>query len=247
MEVGTGNHMISKKIIHKYYPPELCDYDKKFYDWIRSSLNKTDAVLNVGSGRYSQKRVMSLKGEAEVVYGVDIDPEVLNNPDLDRAYVIHADQKWPFPDNHFDLVWSDYVLEHIENPLLTLKEIHRTLKKGGMFFFRTPNKYHYVALIARVTPHWFHVLVANRARGLKSDTQEFPYRTFYRLNSERDIRSLAVQIRFQSIEIKMIETYPCYLVFHAVPFYMGVAYERIVNHFEFLKGLRINLLGRLVK
>ena len=97
--------------------------------------------------------------------GVDIDEVVLQNTDLDQAFLIE-NGKLPFSDSHFDLAWADYVLEHVQEPVTFFKEIERVLKVGASFFFRTPNKYHYVSLIGRITPHRFHELCANRVRGL---------------------------------------------------------------------------------
>lgn len=44
------------------------------------------------------------------------------------------------PDNYFDVVVSFQVIEHIENDLLYLKEIHRVLKPGGTAYITTPNR-----------------------------------------------------------------------------------------------------------
>lgn len=45
-----------------------------------------------------------------------------------------------FVDNSFDLVLSFQVIEHIENDVLFLKEIHRVLKPGGTAMITTPNR-----------------------------------------------------------------------------------------------------------
>lgn len=46
--------------------------------------------------------------------------------------------KLPFPDNHFDYVVSDQVLEHVEgNPQQAVDETHRILKKGGIAIHST--------------------------------------------------------------------------------------------------------------
>jgi len=44
------------------------------------------------------------------------------------------------PDNTFDFVVSFQVIEHIEDDLLYLKEIHRVLKPGGKALITTPNR-----------------------------------------------------------------------------------------------------------
>lgn len=41
-------------------------------------------------------------------------------------------REFPFDDQQFDLVFSRQVLEHVENPSLHLREIHRVLRKGGI-------------------------------------------------------------------------------------------------------------------
>lgn len=44
-----------------------------------------------------------------------------------------------FPENHFDVVTLWQVLEHVPYPLMTLKEVHRILKPGGLVVASTPN------------------------------------------------------------------------------------------------------------
>lgn len=48
--------------------------------------------------------------------------------------------RFPFPDNAFDVVMWCEVIEHLtENPVLALREIHRVLKPGGALVISTPN------------------------------------------------------------------------------------------------------------
>ena len=43
------------------------------------------------------------------------------------------------PDDHFDVVYSNAVLEHVEHPLQTLMEARRVLRPGGIFYADTVN------------------------------------------------------------------------------------------------------------
>jgi len=122
------------------------------------------------------------------------------NTDLDQALLIQ-NGKLPFPDRYFDLAWADYVLEHVQEPVTFFKEIQRVLKLDGSFFFRTPNKYHYVSLIGRMTPHRFHELCANRVRGLPQGSHE-PYPTYYFLNDRSTIEKVASNTGFRKAELK---------------------------------------------
>lgn len=236
---------ISSKLFKRYYPDTSKDGTLFFYNWLRSYIQSVFVILNVGAGSTSHRKIRSLKGEVQKVLGADIDKEVLNNEDLDEAFVI-KNGKLPFRDNTFDLVWADYVFEHVQKPGTFLKEVYRVLKPGSSFFFRTPNKYHYVSIFARVTPHQFHRLMANRVRGLGNDTHE-PYPTYHRLNSRKEITDHAESAGFRKSELRLIEAEPSYLMFHSVPFVIGVLYERVVNRFNSLSGIRANIFGRLEK
>lgn len=235
--------MISEATLRRFYPDDSSDGAIKFYRWIRANVDRESVVLNLGAGPATGSAVRVLKGEVQRVCGADIDPDVLGNEELDEARLIE-DGKLPFASESFDLVFSDFVLEHVEDPGAFLEETLRVLKPGGSFFFRTPNKYHYVSLISRLTPHWFHVLVANRVRGLPADAHD-PYPTFYRMNSRTTLARQAEEAGFSAAEFRLIEGEPAYLKFSTIPFLAGVAYERLVNRFALLEKLRVNILGRM--
>lgn len=44
-----------------------------------------------------------------------------------------------FPKAHFDVVTLWHVLEHMQNPILNLREVHRILKPGGLLVVAVPN------------------------------------------------------------------------------------------------------------
>ncbi len=44
-----------------------------------------------------------------------------------------------FPDNYFDVIYTNATLEHIRHPLSTLKECRRILRPGGVFYADTVN------------------------------------------------------------------------------------------------------------
>lgn len=237
--------MIDSTVFKRYYPDDSHDGTLLFYNWLRSFIRPQFVVLNLGAGHSVDDKTRSLKGEVRKVIGVDIDQDVVNNADLDESIVI-KNNILPFPDNTFDLIWSDYVLEHIEKPDIFIKEVYRVLKPKASFFFRTPNNYHYVSLIARLTPEWFHKLIANRARGLSSKAPE-PYSTFHRLNSNRNITKHSNSAGFREIELRYVEAEPSYLVFHTIPFLFGVLYERTVNKYDRCCSIRSTIFGRLEK
>jgi len=44
----------------------------------------------------------------------------------------------PFPENHFDVVLCNHVLEHVDNDIKAMSEIHRVLKPGGYAVMQVP-------------------------------------------------------------------------------------------------------------
>ena len=59
---------------------------------------------------------------------------------IDQSYGEKFYSKLPFESGYFDYVTMLAVIEHLDNPDLAFKEIHRVLKSGGRFIFTTPKK-----------------------------------------------------------------------------------------------------------
>ncbi len=239
--------MVSAALVKRFYPDESQDGAVAFYGWVRQFTNQQTVMLNLGAGPPADRaRIRVFRGEVAKVVGADIDPEVIENKELDEAHVYQPGETLPFAPDSFDLVLSDWVVEHVTEPPKFLAEVRRILKPGRPFFFRTPNRWHYVPIIARCTPHWFHELVANWARGYPPGTHE-PWPTVYRLNRKSVIERDAHKAGFSAVEVKLWEDDPGYLRFHPLAFVLGVGYERIVNRYGFLAPLRACIFAKLVK
>lgn len=237
--------MVSERLLRRFYPDDTRNGTVAFYQWVREHIGPSTQLLNLGAGPPTGTPIRVFKGEVAHVVGADIDPIVLENDELDDAVVIEGGLL-PLPDASFDAIVSDFTFEHVEDPVGFLSEAHRVLRPGGSCFFRTPNRRHYVATISRLTPHWFHALVANRARKLSADAHE-PWPTFYRLNSGKQLSDAARAAGFHEVELRMFEAEPSYLVFATLPFLAGVAWERVANRYDALAPYRANILGRLVR
>ncbi|MFN4228312.1 class I SAM-dependent methyltransferase [Parvibaculum sp.] len=215
--------------------------DRLFRERILARCTRHVVVLDLGAGAGILPD-MNFRGHVARICGIDLDPRVQSNPMLDEGKLADAGQI-PYADATFDLVFADNVVEHLADPVGVFREVHRVLKPGGAFLFKTPNKTHYMPLIARLTPHRFHQLV-NKLRG-RAEADTFP--TLYRANSVGDIRRVSARSGFEILSIDRIEGRPEYMRLTWITYLLGAAYERVVNLTSALAMLRILLIGTLVK
>ena len=214
----------------------------RFREHILRHLRPEFQILDLGAGR-GRLEEMDFRGRAEFIAGVDLDPVVHENPLLDEARTISSDGHLPFSDASFHMVYSCNVLEHVADPLLHFSEVFRVLKPGGLFLIKTPNRRHYVALAARLTPHGFHEWY-NKLRGTDEE-DTFP--TLYRCNTPEDMEHFAGKTGFGVSEIELWEGRPEYLRILPPAYLLGLLFERTVNRLEMLSRFRGVLVSTLVK
>jgi len=234
--------MGTSKLFAKYYldKSDWIDGTTEYHNILRKYIDDSHKILELGSGP-TNRTTQLLKNLGKTVYGLDIDKRVLANQHLDFKFVYEGKE---FPPElkkvKFNVITCDYVMEHVEFPVIMLKEISDSLDEGGLFIFRTPNKYHYVSLISRFTPHGFHLLVANYVRRTPIDQVE-PYPTFYRFNSEFTVKKVTYSFGLRLKQIAFVEKEPSYFRFNAFFFAIGILYERVVNSSKLFKHLRANI------
>ncbi|WP_235660345.1 class I SAM-dependent methyltransferase [Mycolicibacterium gilvum] len=163
---------------------------------IDAILRPTDRVLDFGAGRGEhilddaieyRKRLFNLRGRCAHVEGCDVDEAVLTNPFLDHAVVIHPNTRLPYPDDSFDIIFSRFVFEHIQDSSSAAGEMLRVLKPGGLIAALTPNRFGYIALAATVIPNKFHVRALRYIQPKRKSIDVFP--TKYRMNSSGAIKA----------------------------------------------------------
>jgi SAM-dependent methyltransferase len=213
--------------------------DDAFRRFVLEHVTPSTHLLDLGAGAGVVPQ-MNFRGLAGRVVGVDPDERVHSNPHLDEART-GVGERIPYPDRAFDLVIADNVLEHLEQPKRVFGEVRRVLKPGGVFLAKTPNRLHYVPIVATLTPtsfsRWFNAL--------RGRNEEDTFRTFYRANTRSTVRRLAQQAGFRSFRFEMIESRPEYLRFSPVTYPFGWAYERLVNAARPLTAFRVVLMAEL--
>ena len=168
----------------------------QFFTRIQSLLRADMTAMDFGAGRGLfqddgnpfRRDLRTLKGKVAKVVGVDVDSAVLANEGVDERLLIGPGAPLPFEPGSFDIVVSDWVLEHLDDPAHFASEMQRVLKPGGWLCARTPNKWGLTALAARVVPNSLHPAVLGSLQKKRQEEDIFPTR--YKLNTLRDVRRM---------------------------------------------------------
>ena len=115
------------------YPRKLVSY---LYE--RLNMQKGMKMLEPGVGRGEHLR--EFKNLGLEVKGLDVSKEaVALSPDLDIEVYDADDNRWPFDNDSFDVVYSKSFIEHLTNPSMYVTEAYRVLKPGGLLLTLTPD------------------------------------------------------------------------------------------------------------
>jgi SAM-dependent methyltransferase len=213
-----------------------------FYNRVRSLLNESSAVLDVGCGRAEykddpipyRKELRILRGQRRKVIGIDVDPTGATNPFIDTFHQING-CGWPVANGSIDLCLCDWVVEHVPEPSTLFAESARVLRPGGTLCIRTMNKFSYPGVAARLVPNRLHAKVLDISQKKRKHEDVFP--TLYRCNT---VSSLKAQMRRHGLTpvVYGYESEPCYCEFSRVVFGIAASVRNVIPQF-----LRTTLFG----
>jgi ubiquinone/menaquinone biosynthesis C-methylase UbiE len=107
---------------------------------------KKSLDFGCGVGRLTRQ----LSKNFDDAYGVDISPTMIKKAnELNKSYkncqfVLNDKDSLPFPDDYFDMIYSNIVLMHMPNKKIIksyISDFLRTLKKDGLVIFQLPSGY----------------------------------------------------------------------------------------------------------
>jgi SAM-dependent methyltransferase len=121
----------------------LLTYRETMHNLDRLGIASTSRVLDIGCNNGKFLNLLAKRYAVQQGVGMDISIEALlaaneNNPYQHRYLHGNAQNALPFANESFHYVFCFDVLEHIENPLETAREIFRVLAPGGKALFHFP-------------------------------------------------------------------------------------------------------------
>lgn len=181
-----------------------------YSDWLQKYVTRTTRWLDAGCGRrllppdfYGLERELLRK--PKFVIGVDADTVSLGchkNLALRTCAPLGA---LPFPDQSFDLVTCNMVVEHLPDPKAVFREFARVLCPGGVLLVHTPNTWNYAVTLARMLKKVIPARVLLQLIRWTEDRQYgdiFP--TYYRANSRSSITSKLESLGFSCEQFEML-------------------------------------------
>ena len=227
--------------IQKFYPEfdfgGYTDIDGTviFYNRVKAIMKPTDVVLDLGCGRGEyqdddvefRRELRIFKNKAKSVIGLDVDPGAKENPYLDEFLFLEGDE-WPLDDSSVDLIVSDWVLEHVQNPDKYFSEARRVLRDGGRMCIRTTNKWTYFAVAARLIPNKLHSKVTSYVQDARKEEDVFP--TVYECNTRRSVKRKMDEYQFDNV-VYTFESEPRYLSFSKILYFFGVIHQKYAPGF----------------
>ena len=154
------------------------DYPKKLINYLfnRFKMKKNQKLLELGCGRGEFLNEFVECGlEAHGVDMSDYSKKFFS--DLNFKKVDMVNEKLPYEDNYFDIIYSKSFIEHFYYPEKIFQEAYRVLKPGG--------------IIITLTPEWKYIY--------KSFYEDFTHRVPFTNVSLKDIHSMS---NFNSINVE---------------------------------------------
>jgi SAM-dependent methyltransferase len=170
--------LVAEKIV-------ACEEASKLIENYIRSKSTSGVPLDILEAGCGQCWWFNLDDTSYVLTGLDIDKAALDirkNVQQDLDEIIEGDLRTAnLPENKFDVIYSAYVLEHIQESDVVLKNFLTWLKPGGVAVVRIPDPFSVRGFLTRITPHWFHVWVHKNVLGDPNAGKPgyTPYPTFY--------------------------------------------------------------------
>ncbi len=231
---------LSEWLLRKCYRDDEHPY-RIFARRVNALLAADATLLDAGCGR-TVPVLRTYLGKAKRLIGVEL-VDFTDVPPGIETY--NADlAKLPLPDACVDVIMSRSVFEHLADPASVYGEFARVLRPGGTVVFLTANMWDYGTMVARIVPNMWHARVVKRVEG-RAEEDTFP--TAYRTNTRAAVERLAASAGFTVESFEYVSQYPNYLLFNGFLFLLGVGFEKVISHVEWLRFLRGWILVTLRK
>lgn len=169
---------------------------------LEEALRPGVTALDAGCGRTT--RLRDYRDRIVRLVGVDSDEEAgRENPFLDEFVRADLDDFLPFESDSFDLVYANFVVEHLEDPQRGFAEWRRVLRPDGRLVVLTTNRASPLMAAGDRLPQQLRLLIKRRGAGA---AERDVYRTRYRANTPQRLAEIAAAAGFQPVTVEFVGT-----------------------------------------
>jgi SAM-dependent methyltransferase len=159
-------------------------------------------VLDAGCGR--RTRLAAHRDWIGELVGVDVDAAAgAENSALDRFVAGDLCAPLPFEDARFDLVYANFVVEHLDAPEAALREWRRVLRPDGALVLLTSNRANPLMAAAGLVPPALTSALKRAGAGV-AERDVIPTR--YRANTPGRLAELLERAGFEPVEVSYVAT-----------------------------------------
>jgi ubiquinone/menaquinone biosynthesis C-methylase UbiE len=159
-------------------------------------------ALDAGCGRTT--RLRHYRDRIVRLVGADVDDEAGRaNPYVDEYVHADLDEALPFDDGSFDLVYANFVVEHLARPGHTFAEWRRVLKPEGALVVLTSNRASPLMGAADRLPQGLRLSLKRRGAGV--DERDV-YATRYLANTPARLEGVAASAGFEQVDVVFVAT-----------------------------------------
>jgi len=204
-------------------------------------IKNENLLLDAGCGK---KGIMNkYKGMLKYAVGIDLSFTALKQNNSLDSYVLGNLSQLPFPEAVFDIIISQWVVEHIPEPALCFREFYRVLKKGGGLILVTNSIYHPLMFFSSIFPAAIRDDIKKFL--LPPEIEEDTFPTYYRCNSLKKMEDVLEGIGFS----KVYDTYvgdSSFFIFSRLLFPLLLFYEKITD-ISFLNRFKMHVVVHYIK
>jgi ubiquinone/menaquinone biosynthesis C-methylase UbiE len=184
-----------------------------------------------------------LVSAAKVAVGCDLhEPSVRRHQSLNHRVVASLDTL-PLRSESIDLITSNMVVEHLQQPAVVFREFARVLRPGGRVIIHTPNLLSHFGIAARFLPNSLKGKFIKRLDG-RDPEDVFP--TKYRANSPARLRVLMESVQMREDWCRMVANDAVLARANPLLAALELLYIRVTLHRMF-RSLRVAILASFVK